>query len=270
MPLNLLNQCGLYWGIEDPLTDFIAGSGQRHHMINIQIVQAARNLCAQTLLSQKIPIRARGRCKSARHPNARLRQLTDHFSQRSIFAADRGDIPHPQLFKRQHIGIMIENIHSTPCLFIHSRIKAALAADRINQTALESERQPIVFTTLVDPVLNEMVKGARALVMDIFQTFVEPLEQELGIEASHAIGRGHWTADSEAYCQRIEAINFSLAHDDGQSDHNLEQAEVILIGVSRSGKTPTSLYLAMQYGVRTANYPLIPEDFERGALPGPL
>src|SRR5260363_418922 len=79
------------WGIEDPLTDFIAGSGQRHHMINIQIVQAARNLCAQTLLSQKIPIRARGRCKSARHPNARLRQLTDHFSQRSIFAADRGD-----------------------------------------------------------------------------------------------------------------------------------------------------------------------------------
>src|SRR5260364_14879 len=322
MPLNLLNQCGLQWGIEDPLTDFIAGSGQRHHMINIQIVQAARNLCAQTLLSQKIPIRARGRCKSARHPNARLRQLTDHFSQRSIFAADRGDIPHPQLFKRQHIGIMIENIHSTPCLFIlyssalilnthalmsltvfilsdgtgitaetfahsilsqfnlkfrllrlpfiDSRIKAALAADRINQTALESERRPIVFTTLVDPVLNEMVKGARALVMDIFQTFVEPLEQELGIEASHAIGRGHWTADSEAYCQRIEAINFSLAHDDGQSDHNLEQAEVILIGVSRSGKTPTSLYLAMQYGVRTANYPLIPEDFERGALPGPL
>ncbi|CCD28909.1 Putative Phosphotransferase [Candidatus Glomeribacter gigasporarum BEG34] len=154
--------------------------------------------------------------------------------------------------------------------FIDSRIKAALAADRINQTALESERRPIVFTTLVDPVLNEMVKGARALVMDIFQTFVEPLEQELGIEASHAIGRGHWTADSEAYCQRIEAINFSLAHDDGQSDHNLEQAEVILIGVSRSGKTPTSLYLAMQYGVRTANYPLIPEDFERGALPGPL
>src|SRR5260364_309659 len=127
--------------------------------------------------------------------------------------------------------------------FIDSRIKAALAADRSNQSALE---------------------------MDIFQTFVEPLEQELGIQASHAIGRGHWTAASEAYCQRIEAINFSLAHDDGQSDHNLEQAVVILIGVSRSGKTPTSLYLAMQYGVRTANYPLIPEDFERGALPGPL
>ncbi len=154
--------------------------------------------------------------------------------------------------------------------FIDSRTKAALAVDRINQTALESERRPIVFTTLVNHGLNEIVKGAHALVMDIFQTFVEPLEQELGINASHAIGRGHWAADSDAYCQRIEAINFALAHDDGQSNRNLEQAEVILIGVSRSGKTPTSLYLAMQYGVKVANYPLIPEDFERGALPGPL
>lgn len=154
--------------------------------------------------------------------------------------------------------------------FVDSSAKAALAVDRINQTALESTPRPIVFTTLVDHDLSEAVKSANALVMDIFQTFVEPLEQALGIKASHTIGRGHSAADSEAYCQRIEAINFSLAHDDGQSNRNLEQAEVILIGVSRSGKTPTSLYLAMQYGVKVANYPLIPEDFERGKLPGPL
>ncbi len=154
--------------------------------------------------------------------------------------------------------------------FIDSHVKAQSAVERINRTAPESERRPIVFTTLVNHDLNEIVKGAHALVMDIFQTFVEPLEQELRIKASHAMGRGHWSVDSEAYYQRIEAINFSLAHDDGQSSRNLEQAEVILIGVSRSGKTPTSLYLAMQYGVKVANYPLIPEDFERGALPGPL
>ena len=77
-------------------------------------------------------------------------------------------------------------------------------------------------------------------------------------------------AKSQEYHDRIEAINFSLAHDDGQSSRDLESADVILVGVSRSGKTPTSLYLAMQHGVKAANYPLIPEDFERAELPKSL
>ena len=106
--------------------------------------------------------------------------------------------------------------------------------------------------------------------MDLIQTFVEPLEQELGIKSTHTVGRSHNTADTQAYKNRIEAINFSLAHDDGQSHKNLTAADVILVGVSRSGKTPTSLYLAMQYGIKAANYPLIPEDFERGKLPTAL
>jgi regulator of PEP synthase PpsR (kinase-PPPase family) len=89
----------------------------------------------------------------------------------------------------------------------------------------------------------------------------------LGVKSSHTIGRSHNIADSDEYKGRIEAINFSLAHDDGQSHKNLADADVILVGVSRSGKTPTSLYLAMQYGIKAANYPLIPEDFERGKLP---
>jgi len=74
-------------------------------------------------------------------------------------------------------------------------------------------------------------------------------------------------AKSQEYTNRIEAINFSLAHDDGQSSKNLATADVILVGVSRSGKTPTSLYLAMQHGIKAANYPLIPEDFDRGHIP---
>ncbi|MBL8323976.1 MAG: kinase/pyrophosphorylase, partial [Rubrivivax sp.] len=86
----------------------------------------------------------------------------------------------------------------------------------------------------------------------------------------HRIGRFSDVSKSSEYHDRIEAINFSLAHDDGQSARNLEHADVILIGVSRSGKTPTSLYLAMQHGIKAANYPLIPEDFERGRLPGTL
>ncbi|MEJ2768111.1 posphoenolpyruvate synthetase regulatory kinase/phosphorylase PpsR [Mycetohabitans sp. B46] len=154
--------------------------------------------------------------------------------------------------------------------FINSSEKAYATVQKINEAATLDGRRPVVFTTLVDSHSNEIVKHSNALVMDMFQTFIEPLEQELQTQSTHAIGRGHQAADTEEYKNRIEAINFSLAHDDGQSNRNLQDADVILVGVSRSGKTPTSLYLAMQYGVKAANYPLIPEDFERGKLPTPL
>lgn len=154
--------------------------------------------------------------------------------------------------------------------FVDSPEKAYDAARTINDELESDGSRPIVFTTLVDSVSNAIVKGANALVLDMFQTFVEPLENELGVKSSHEIGRGHKQADTEEYKNRIEAINFSLEHDDGQSNRNLADADVILVGVSRSGKTPTSLYLAMQYGVKAANYPLIPEDFDRGRLPSGL
>jgi regulator of PEP synthase PpsR (kinase-PPPase family) len=154
--------------------------------------------------------------------------------------------------------------------FVDSPDKALQAAQTINESARAEGRRPIVFTTLVDGESNAVLKRSEALVLDMFQTFIEPLELELGIRSSHAIGRGHKNADTEEYKTRIEAINFSLEHDDGQSNRNLADADVILVGVSRCGKTPTSLYLAMQYGVKAANYPLIPEDFERGKLPSNL
>ena len=108
------------------------------------------------------------------------------------------------------------------------------------------------------------------MLMDTFATFVQPLEQELGVKSLHRVGRFADVSQSREYHDRIEAINFSLAHDDGQSDRDLQSADVILVGVSRSGKTPTSLYLAMQHGLKAANYPLIPEDFERRQLPPAL
>jgi [pyruvate, water dikinase]-phosphate phosphotransferase / [pyruvate, water dikinase] kinase len=107
-------------------------------------------------------------------------------------------------------------------------------------------------------------------VLDMFRTFVEPLEVEFGIKSNHRVGRFSDVSKSQEYSDRIEAINFSLVHDDGQSARNLAEADVILLGVSRSGKTPTSLYLAMQHGIKAANYPLIPEDFERGQMPSAL
>ncbi|MGX7002794.1 posphoenolpyruvate synthetase regulatory kinase/phosphorylase PpsR [Caballeronia sp. KNU42] len=154
--------------------------------------------------------------------------------------------------------------------FVDSTDKARATIAKINEAVSLDGRRPIVFTTLVDSASNEIVQRSNALVLNMFQTFIEPLELELDIKSTHAMGRVHQNADTDEYKKRIEAINFSLAHDDGQSNRNLSDADVILVGVSRSGKTPTSLYLAMQYGVKAANYPLIPEDFERGRLPTPL
>ena len=154
--------------------------------------------------------------------------------------------------------------------FTDSVEKALNAVDTINEAFQRDQVQPIVFTTLVNTELNGIVSKAQGLVLDMFQTFVAPLEQALDLKSTHAMNRLHHNADTAAYKNRIEAINYSLAHDDGQSNQNLADADVILVGVSRVGKTPTSLYLAMQYGLKAANYPLIPEDFERGQLPKDL
>ena len=154
--------------------------------------------------------------------------------------------------------------------FIDTLEKAHDAVRKINDSCSADGKRPIVFSTLVKAELSTIVRQSNGMHMDLIQTFVEPLEQELGIKSTHTIGRSHNIADSAEYKNRIEAINFSLAHDDGQSHKNLASADVILVGVSRSGKTPTSLYLAMQYGIKAANYPLIPEDFERDQLPSGL
>ena len=156
--------------------------------------------------------------------------------------------------------------------FIDTPEKAAAVVEEINLTAAHEGKRPIVFITLVEDAVRVLLTGpeCKGLVMDMFRTFVEPLEHEFGIKSNHRVGRFSDAAKSEEYNDRIEAINFSLAHDDGQSAKNLQSADVILVGVSRSGKTPTSLYLAMQHGIKAANYPLIPEDFERGRIPSSL
>jgi [pyruvate, water dikinase]-phosphate phosphotransferase / [pyruvate, water dikinase] kinase len=155
--------------------------------------------------------------------------------------------------------------------FIDTPDKAHQVVREINHTMTIEGRRPVVFITLMDAEILAILKtSCKAVVLDMFNTFIEPLEIEFGMTSNHRIGRFSDISKSQEYTDRIEAINFSLAHDDGQSVKNLVQADVILVGVSRSGKTPTSLYLAMQHGVKSANYPLIPEDFERRTLPPSL
>ena len=151
--------------------------------------------------------------------------------------------------------------------FIDSDDKAREAVGKINIAASESQLRPIVFSTLVQDDFRKIVKKAKGLHLDIFDVFLQPLEKEFKQKATHMAGRAHGMSDIESYMKRMEATNFALANDDGGVTRNYEMADVILVGVSRSGKTPTCLYLALQYGVYAANYPLTDEDFDMGKLP---
>ena len=154
--------------------------------------------------------------------------------------------------------------------FIDTVDKAHQVVREINAAAVREGKRPIVFTTMAKDDVLAILATCQGKVLDLIKTFVEPLEEEFNMKSNHRVGRFSDVAVDREYNDRIEAINFSLAHDDGQSHKDLEGSDVILVGVSRSGKTPTSLYLAMQHGLKAANYPLIPEDFERRQLPPAL
>ncbi|MEM7610199.1 MAG: pyruvate, water dikinase regulatory protein [Pseudomonadota bacterium] len=151
--------------------------------------------------------------------------------------------------------------------FVDSPARAEELKRKINQAATNDEERPIVFSSLVHDDLREIIKTADGLYLDIFDAFVGSLETELATTASHEAGRAHGMSDTDTYMKRIEATNYALANDDGGAIRNYEQADVILLGVSRSGKTPTCLYLALQYGVYAANFPLTEDEFESGTLP---
>jgi [pyruvate, water dikinase]-phosphate phosphotransferase / [pyruvate, water dikinase] kinase len=153
--------------------------------------------------------------------------------------------------------------------FVSDLDKAHEVVRRINRTGEEAELRPIVFSTLVQDELRDVVLGANALFLDLFSAFVGPLERELNTRSTHRAGRAHGIADLATYTTRINATNFALANDDGTGG-DYAHADVVLIGVSRVGKTPTCVYLALQYGVFAANYPLTEEDLEATRLPARL
>lgn len=153
--------------------------------------------------------------------------------------------------------------------FVDSAEKAAEAADRIRAAGAARGLRPIVVNSCIDANLNHILAESGALMLDVFAPFIAPLEQELGRSHEAQIGRAHGIVDFEIYHQRINAMNYALTHDDGiKPDYS--DADVILVAVSRAGKTPTCVYLALQHGVKAANYPLTPEDLEGERLPAKL
>jgi regulator of PEP synthase PpsR (kinase-PPPase family) len=186
----------------------------------------------------------------------------------------------PVFFVSDRTGITAENLghalltqfnaitfehHSLP--FIDSEEKARQAARTINQVAETSVNQPLVFSTLIDDVHRRIIAETQAHIIDFFDAFIKPLELELCTPSSHAEGLSHGISNEVVYMSRMEAVNFALKNDDGASVKEYNDADVILVGVSRSGKTPTCLYLAMQFGLRAANYPLTESDMACGRLP---
>lgn len=154
--------------------------------------------------------------------------------------------------------------------FLDTREKAVAVVRQIHERASVDGVRPLVFSTFVNPEIRCIFDSANALHMDCFNIFIAPIEAELGIRSSGTVGLSHRAHNSVSHHRRIEAIKYTLEHDDGISQKNWLQADIILVGVSRTGKTPTCLYLALQYGIYAANYPLIPEDFDRRALPAQL
>ncbi|ASK28536.1 posphoenolpyruvate synthetase regulatory kinase/phosphorylase PpsR [Neisseria chenwenguii] len=151
--------------------------------------------------------------------------------------------------------------------FINTVEKARTVVAEVNRSAEQEGQRPIAFVSVVDDEIRSIIKEANAFQINFFDTFLDVLAKELNAEAKQAEQGHHSIGNTQRYDARMEAVNFSLNHDDGISDKNLQEADVILMGVSRSGKTPTCLYLALQYGIRAANYPLIPDDLESTDLP---
>ena len=153
--------------------------------------------------------------------------------------------------------------------FIDTIPKAIQVVAQVNEAHRDSAQRPLVFSSIVDEAVRAEINKCTGLVLDVFESFIVPLEGELGIKSSHQVGRAH-SASPKDYNHRIDAINYTLSHDDGVTHRGLEEADIILVGVSRSGKTPTCLYMAMQFGIKAANYPLIPEDLEANRIPPSL
>jgi regulator of PEP synthase PpsR (kinase-PPPase family) len=187
-----------------------------------------------------------------------------------FFVSDRTGITAEVLGKTlftQFPGVALRK-HTLP--FVDTREKAESALAEINAAAGNEPERPIVLSTLIDDELRTVIASSNAFCLDLFAGFIGRLETELGQPSSHAIGLTHGMGSLSVYEERMTALNYTLAHDDGITINNYADADVILIGVSRTGKTPTCLYLAMQYGVRAANYPLTPDDFASELLPKPV
>jgi len=167
----------------------------------------------------------------------------------------------------QFEGIEFEK-HTIP--YIDSINKSEMVIEQINKDYARTGIKPLAFTTFINSDISEHIAQANACVFDLFNTFLGPLEKELGIKSSDTVGRAHGVADSKSYDLRIDAVHYALTYDDGVKLQGYDKADIILVGVSRCGKTPSCLYMALQFGIFAGNYPFTDDDLTELRLPEPL
>ena len=188
-------------------------------------------------------------------------------NRRAFFVSDRTGITAETLGASLLTQFPDIEFKRTNIPFVTNEVAAHAAVATIQRAAHDDAIAPLVFSTLTDPVMQKIVAASSPHFFDLFGTFIAPLEAALGCQSSHTAGRMHGVFDAGAYDKRMHALNYTLSHDDGLSPRDLKEADLVLLGVSRSGKTPTCLYLAMHYSLKTANYPLTDDDFDSIKLP---
>ena len=151
--------------------------------------------------------------------------------------------------------------------YIDNVDKAREAVAKINAIAEASGSRPLIFDTVVNEDIRTIIAESNAFKIDVFSSFLKPLENELSAHSNYSVGKSHGIVERARYKDRIDSVNFAIDNDDGARTKQYANADIILVGVSRCGKTPTCLYMAMQFGIRAANYPLTEEDMEFNRLP---
>ncbi|MGB0468258.1 MAG: posphoenolpyruvate synthetase regulatory kinase/phosphorylase PpsR [Pontibacterium sp.] len=151
--------------------------------------------------------------------------------------------------------------------YIDNMEKAQAAVKKINAACVNDDERPIIFDTIVNKDIRSIISHCDGFKIDVFSAFLSPLENELKTRSSYSVGGSHAIGEGNRYKARIESVNYAIDNDDGGRIQQYDKADIILLGVSRSGKTPTCLYMAMQFGIRAANYPLTEEDLLHHKLP---
>ncbi|MFK8020065.1 MAG: pyruvate, water dikinase regulatory protein [Pseudomonadales bacterium] len=154
--------------------------------------------------------------------------------------------------------------------YVDTLERAEVAVREINREAERSDYQPIIFETIINAEIRTKLAASKGFMIDVFTSYLAPLEQELQVQSNFTVGRGHSVVQDAAYDSRINAVHYAIDNDDGQHASTYEKADIVLVGVSRSGKTPTSIYMALQYGLYVANYPLTEDDLNDMRLPNSL
>lgn len=183
-------------------------------------------------------------------------------------------------FISDHTGLTVEGLARTllsqfDLKDVEYRVKPYIdSVNKAEALLVEILQHPaderLVFSSLTDKAVAEVFAAAEVDLIDLFAAFIPRLEKKLGQKASGKTGLAHSARDYHNYMLRIDALNFALTHDDGLNNKHYQQAEVVLVGVSRSGKTPSCLYLAIQFGIQAANFPITEDDLSDSRLPKPL